>query len=92
MGTNLAMAEVTTHTGPNDVNELLLFHVKTYMAEVTKKKKKKIGDIPLICTLKKILFNRKLSFYYSNQQTFCINDTRSLFMFCTQKHLLNVTH
>ena len=52
----------------------------------------KIGDIPLTCTLKEILFNRKRSFYYSNQQTFCINNTRSLFKFCTQKHLSNVTH
>ena len=56
------------------------------------RKLRKIGDIPLTCTLMEILFNRKRLFYYSNQQTFCINNTRSLFMFCKQKHLSNVTH
>ena len=66
---------------------LLLFHVKMYMAEVIKN-----DDIQLSCTLKEILFNRKLSFYYSNQQTFYIDNTCSFFMFCTQKHLSNVTH
>ena len=55
------------------------------------RKLQNIGDIPLTCTLKEILFNRKRSFYYSNQQTFCFNNIRSLFMFCTQKHLSNVT-
>ena len=56
------------------------------------RKLEKIGDIPFTCSLKEILFHSKRSFYYSNQQTFCINNTRSLFMFCTQKHLSNVTH
>ena len=49
------------------------------MAEVTK-----IGDIPLTWKLKDILFNRKRWFYYSNQQTFCINNTFTFYVLQTK--------
>ena len=64
----------------------------SFMRKRVWRKLEKIGDIPLTCTFKEIHFNRKRSFYYSYQQTFCISNTHSLFMFCTQKHLSNVTH
>ena len=71
------------------INEYILFW---FMWKRIWRKLQKIGDIPLTWKLKEILFNRKRWFYYSNQQTFCFNNTRSLFMFCTQKHISNVTH
>ena len=64
----------------------------SFMRKRLWRKLEKIGDIPLTCTLKEILFNPKRSFYYSYQHTFCINNTHSLFMFCIQKHLSDVTH